>query len=95
MLGSVIGLVIVYLFVFQRTNVSAAEESEDNEDDERTTNKKSIQKFEHLHCHALGDGRGAKEGANSMVCHKRRTVKDASSSSPEIKSTSHEKSDNE
>jgi hypothetical protein len=43
----------------------------------------------------LGDGRGAKEGANSMVCHKRRTVKDASSSSPEIKSTSHEKSDNE
>jgi hypothetical protein len=29
MLGSVIGLVIVYLFVFQRTNVSAAEESED------------------------------------------------------------------
>jgi hypothetical protein len=95
MLGLVIGLVIVYLFIFQRTNVSAAEESEDNEDDERTTNKKSIQKFEHLHCHAFGDGRGAKEGANSMVCHKRRTVKDASSGSPEIKSTSHEKSDNE
>ena len=55
MSGLVIGLVIVYLFVSQRTNVSAVEESEDNEDDERTTNKKSIQKFKHLHCHILGD----------------------------------------
>jgi hypothetical protein len=49
MLVLVIDLVIIYLFVSQRTNVSAVEESEDNEDDERTTNKKSIQKFEHLH----------------------------------------------
>lgn len=56
MSGLVIGLVIVYLFVSQRTNVSAAEESENNEDNERTTDKKSIQKFEYLHCHALGDG---------------------------------------
>lgn len=56
MLGLVIGLVIVYLFVSQRTNISAAGESEDNGDDERTIDKKSIQKFEHLHCHTLGDG---------------------------------------
>ena len=55
MLGLVINLVIVYLFVSQRTNASAAEESEKS-DDEHTTDKKSIQKFEHLHCHALGDG---------------------------------------
>jgi hypothetical protein len=62
MLGLVIDLVIVYLFVSQRTNVSAAEENEDNEDDERTTDKKSIQKFEHPHCHALGMVEGRKRG---------------------------------
>ena len=72
---------IVYLFVSQHTNVSAAEESEDGEDDERTTDKKSIQKFEHLYCHASRDGWGTKEGANSMGCHRKRTVKDACSSS--------------
>ena len=67
--------------VSQRTNVPAAKESEDGEDDERTTDKESIQKFEHLYCHASGDGWGTKEGANSMVCHKKRIVKDACSSS--------------
>jgi len=56
MLVLVIGLVVVCLFVSQRTNVSAAGESEDNGDDERSIDKKSIEKFEHLHCHALGDG---------------------------------------
>ena len=71
---------IVYLFVSQHTNVSAAEESDDD-DDERTINKKSIQKFEHLYCHASGDGWGTKEGANSMGCHRKRAVKDACSSS--------------
>lgn len=45
MLGLAIGLVIVYPFVSQRTNVSAVEESGGNEDDERTTDKKSIRKI--------------------------------------------------